>query len=279
VEACPPRPFLTGTAVALQSCVDVAWRGIELRRDAFLRPVCLAVGAYGRAIGVRTRMLGRNLVKHWLFRDLSIRSEAFGREHMADLAVRFIRDNGIPGSYLEFGVWRGAMFAQFYHTLRRYRMQRSLVAFDSFQGLPEARGIDAGPNVQRFAPGTFRCSQADFVHELARWGVAPGRYLMIPGFFRDSLTPDLYQLPQLARAALVWIDSLYYESATALLEFVEPILEDGAVLMFNSYYRFAGRPDLGEQRAISEFLLGHPMVSMTPYAEFGGAGRAFIAHR
>ena len=39
MEACPPRPFLTGTAVALQSRVDVAWRGIALRRDAFLRPV------------------------------------------------------------------------------------------------------------------------------------------------------------------------------------------------------------------------------------------------
>ena len=56
---------------------------------------------------------GRNLVKYRLLHDVSIRADRFGREHMADLAVRFAANNRIEGAYLEFGVWRGSTFAQF----------------------------------------------------------------------------------------------------------------------------------------------------------------------
>ena len=109
---------------------------------------------------------GRNLVKYRLAGDVSIRSDRFGRAHMADLAARFVGHNRVEGSYLEFGVWRGSTFAQFYHTLRRHRLHVSMYAFDSFQGLPEPAGIDAAAGYEPFHAGQFGCSALDFVAAL-----------------------------------------------------------------------------------------------------------------
>lgn len=78
----------------------------------------------------------KNLIKHRLFRDFSIRSDVVGRLRMAELAVRFVKINGIQGSYLEFGVFRGSTFANFYHLFRRYGLDMPMYAFDSFEGLP-----------------------------------------------------------------------------------------------------------------------------------------------
>lgn len=64
---------------------------------------------------------------------------------MADLAARFVRTNRVAGSYLEFGVYRGASFSHFYHLFkRRYGLPVDMFAFDSFQGLPTPSGVDAG---------------------------------------------------------------------------------------------------------------------------------------
>src|SRR5262245_41000203 len=125
---------------------------------------------------------GRNLLKYRLLHDASIRSDHFGREHMADLAVRFVRNNRVGGGYLEFGVWRGSTFAQFYHALRRHRLDVPMYAFDSFEGLPEPTGPDAVAGGEPFHAGQFRCSALEFEAELrGRW-VPETAYTIVAGF-------------------------------------------------------------------------------------------------
>jgi O-methyltransferase len=223
--------------------------------------------------------LGRNLVKYRLPGDVSLRSDRFGRAHMADLAARFVRNNRVNGSYLEFGVWRGSTFAQFYHTLRRHRLEIPMYAFDSFQGLPEPRDVDATVGGEPFSAGQFGCSALDFVAELrGRW-VPETAYTIVAGFYADTLRPELYDKLGLETAALVWIDCVLYESARCVLEWIHPLLQNGSVVMFNDFYRFKGHPDLGERRAWSEFLGAHPDVLPTDYAKFSSVGQAFIVNR
>ena len=52
----------------------------------------------------------------------------------------------------------------------------------------------------------------------------------------------------------------------------------GTVLMFNDFYRFKGDPDMGERKALTEFLAAHPEVLLTDYAKFASVGQAFIVH-
>jgi O-methyltransferase len=220
----------------------------------------------------------RNVVKYRLLHDLSIRSDLFGREHMADLATRFIQDNDVRGSYLEFGLFRGSTFAQFYRTFRRRGLTVPMYGFDSFEGMPEAAGPDAADGFKRFARARFLCSREDLVAELAARGVPPAAYVLVPGFYQDSLVPGLYEKFPLAPAAIVWVDSLYYASAQSVLTFVAPLLQDGTVLAFTSYYRFKAHPGFGERRAIAEFLAAHRNVTLTEYARFGSTGLTLIAH-
>jgi hypothetical protein len=63
-----------------------------------------------------------------------------------------------------------------------------------------------------------------------------------------------------------------------VLEFVAPLLQDGTLVMFNDYYRFKGHPELGERRAVAEFLDRYPSISVTDYAKFSSVGQAFIVH-
>ncbi|HMH52238.1 MAG TPA: TylF/MycF/NovP-related O-methyltransferase [Candidatus Acidoferrum sp.] len=223
--------------------------------------------------------VGRNLVKYRLPGDVSIRSDRFGRAHMADLAARFVSTNRVNGSYLEFGVWRGSTFAQFHHTFRRHRLHVPMYAFDSFQGLPEPTGVDATVGGEPFSAGQFGCSALDFVAELrGRW-VPETAYTIVAGFYADTLRPELYEKLGLGTAALVWIDCVLYESARCVLEWIHPLLQNGSVVMFNDFYRFKGHPDLGERRAWAEFLTAHPDVRSTDYAKFSSVGQAFIVNR
>jgi hypothetical protein len=221
---------------------------------------------------------GRNLVKYRLLADASIRSDRFGREHMADLAARFVKNNGVEGSYLEFGVWRGSTFAQFYHTFRRHRLDVPMYAFDSFQGLPEPAGDDALAGYEPFRAGQFGCSTLEFTAEMrGRW-VPESGYTMVAGFYGDTLRPELAEKLGLDRAALVWIDCVLYESARCVLEFIRPLLQNGTVLMFNDFYRFKGHPALGERKALGELLAAHPTLHLTDYARFASVGQAFLVH-
>jgi hypothetical protein len=222
--------------------------------------------------------LGRNLVKYRWLGDASIRSDRFGRAHMADLAARFVKNNRVEGSYLEFGVWRGSTFAQFYHTFRRHRLSVPMYAFDSFAGLPEPAGVDALAGYEPFHAGQFGCSALEFVAELrGRW-VPETAYTIVGGFYEDTLRPELYEKLGVDRAALVWIDCVFYESARCVLEFIRPLLQNGTVLMFNDFYRFKGHPALGERKAFAEFLAADPRVLVTEYAKFASVGQAFIVH-
>ena len=222
--------------------------------------------------------LGRRLLKYVVLRAPSMRSSHFGAEEMADLAARFLQTNEIQGSYLEFGLYRGAAFAHFYHAFRRHDLDVPMFGFDSFQGLPTARGADADTGFRRYAEGYFACSESELRAELQRRRVPASVYTLIGGFYQHSLRPALYERPGLAPSAVVLIDCFYYESTRLALRFITPTLQNGTVLLCNSYFRFKGHPDYGERGAVTEWARRHPTVGLTEYAKFGTTGLAYLVH-
>jgi hypothetical protein len=222
--------------------------------------------------------LGRRLLKYVFLRAPSLRSQHFGAEEMADLAVRFLATNEIRGSYLEFGLYRGAAFAHFYHALRRHRLDLRMFGFDSFRGMPTATGADAAPGFRAYAEGYFACTEAEVRSELRRKRVPDAAYTLVPGFYQHSLQPALYMCPGLAPSAVVLIDCFYYESTRLALRFVTPTLQNGTVLICNSYFRFKADPDHGERGAVAHWARQHPTLALTEYARFGTTGLAYIVH-
>jgi hypothetical protein len=81
------------------------------------------------------------------------------------------------------------------------------------------------------------------------------------------------------RIAVAWVDCDLYESTVPVLDFLTTQLQDGAVLVFDDWFCFHGRPDRGEQRACREWLDANPEISLVPYRDFHWAGRSFLVNR
>lgn len=200
----------------------------------------------------------------------------FERARMLETAFGFVANNEVRGDYLEFGVFEGNTFLHAWRTAQRYQLPSRFHAFDSFQGLPEPALIDAGG---QFHAGQYSASQALFQSTLRRGRVDMSRLTITPGFFADTLTTERQSMIDLRAAAVIWIDCDLYESTVPVLEFLSDVIVDGAVLCFDDWYCYKGRPDRGERLACAEWLGRHPELRVTPYHAFHWAGQSFIVHR
>jgi hypothetical protein len=214
-------------------------------------------------------------------------------------AAEIISSEQVEGDYLEFGVFRGHTMIQAYHTIRRSYLERArdrtrihspasrervrqlwermrFFGFDSFQGLPALIGSDA--HTQDFEQGKFACSRADFLARVRDNGVDLSKVITVPGWFHDTCTPETAQRHGMKAAAYVHIDCDLYESTKVVLKFVEPLLVDGTVIIFDDWYSFRGNPALGEQRAFAEWTATLPHLSFTEFQKEGPWRNSFIVN-
>ncbi len=216
---------------------------------------------------------------------------------LIEKAARFVVNDKIAGDYLEFGVFRGGAFAKAYQALRRTYEQRiadthnaspadcrerqeiwnatRFFAFDSFQGLPELRGVDQ--QTRDFAQGQYEASQEDFLASIAQQKVDLQRVTCVPGWFEATCRPETIATHQLKKASIIWIDCDLYHSAKTVLQFITPLLQDGAVIIFDDWYAYRGNPRLGEQRAFREWRETVQGFTFTEFHKEGAYRNSFIA--
>lgn len=187
------------------------------------------------------------------------------------------RENGQAeeaGDYLEFGIYRGftLWYAQALAQELGLRNMR-FFGFDSFQGLPSPAGIDkAGV----FSAGDFRCSrrmvEAFLTQHQADWA----RTFLIEGWFEKTLTPQTRARYNLTRCSLCVIDCDLYGSARLVLQFIEPLIGNGSILLFDDWVDFGDNPARGEQKAFAEFLGRNPRLRAESFTVSGYNGRGFV---
>lgn len=229
----------------------------------------------------------------------------FRHLHPIYLAADFVCAEYVPGDYLEFGVFRGSSFVTAYHAittavrdwssrerahmaysnkgraeeafLKVKRNEIRFFAFDSFQGLPEPRGVDKLS--ARFSRGRYDCTEEQFRQILTDNGVDLGEVIIVRGFYEDTLTDEAKKKHKLAAASIVMIDCDLYSSTKVVLDFIRDLIVEGTVLIFDDWFNFKANPNLGEQRACREWLEENPQFSLTPFARWGVTQQSFIVHR
>lgn len=161
------------------------------------------------------------------------------------------------GNYYEFGVYRGETMLTFHRALKAVsgtlRLTRSIkmFAFDSFRGLPAIKNrYDKTPF---WIEGQYACSQEQFLQILRSKGVEVEDIVCVPGFYEESLTPELAESLSSEKPSIITIDCDLYTSALVVLEWLRPLLRHGTLFYFDDIWSFCGHPDFGELRAISEF--------------------------
>lgn len=122
------------------------------------------------------------------------------------------------GSYVEFGVFRGASLRH----IAALRPHETIHGFDSFEGLPE----DWLHNPR----STFSTGG-----QLPR---VPGNVHLYKGYFEDTLPGWVEQNPQ--PLAFAHIDCDLRSSTATVFRHITPLIRSGTVLLFDDYFNFPG---------------------------------------
>jgi hypothetical protein len=179
----------------------------------------------------------------------SVAHSMIGAQRMFNLRClcEYVIVHGVPGDFIETGVWRGGASIMMRAVLKAYRVtDRTVWLADSFAGLPPpdvARyPADLGDNLHT-APElaiSMETVQANF----ERYDLLDAQVRFLKGWFRDTL-----HVAPIERLAILRLDGDMYESTmdalTALYDKVSP----GGFVIIDDYILPGCRKAIGDFRA------------------------------
>ena len=201
------------------------------------------------------------------------------RWDVLDCVADYLVNAELPGDYAEFGVYKGTTFgyaANIFHTLFP---QMRFLAFDSFEGLPEPKGLDFSQEgfSSGFFQGQFTATEEEFSQnvQLAAPQLSLDNLVITKGWFDKALIPERASKIGLQHLACIWIDCDFYESTVPVLQFITPYLSVGSVILFDDWRCYRNLVDRGERRACSEWLERNPGLVLNEFVSFGFHGMSF----
>ena len=167
-----------------------------------------------------------------------------------------ILKNGVPGCFVECGVWRGGSAALMALAVCKSGESRDLHLFDSFEGLPEPTEDDgaaaiaySGGRVSGVLKSLDKCiASLDEVRELLLddIGFDPSRVHFHKGWFQNTVP---FVSPNLGPIALLRLDGDWYESTKCCLEQLYDLVVPGGFVILDDYGYWEGC-----RRASDEFF-------------------------
>jgi len=161
-------------------------------------------------------------------------------------SCRLLRD-GVPGSFVECGVWRGGSSAIMGLAMRHAGQKRDLHLFDSFEGLPEPTQKDgevakaySGGRASGDLKSVDQCKAGlDEVQTLllGRLGLDPALVHFHVGWFQKTLPAKAAGLGPIA---LLRLDGDWYESTRLCLEHLYPLVVPGGMVVLDDYFDWEG---------------------------------------
>lgn len=180
---------------------------------------------------------------------------------------------------MEFGVLNGQGAVDIIRQLRGTHY-KAHYGFDSFEGFGKISEFDEQKSVLQpmFSSGVFVGLDKDAVYKSIKSHVMFDSELhLIEGFFEKSLKSfDKSQLSGFP--LLLYVDCDLYTSSKEVFEFIDDVAQTGTWILCDDYWCYRGHPLAGQRRAMDEWLENSKRVGVTPYSNFNGFGRAFIAY-
>ena len=150
-----------------------------------------------------------------------------------DFCVRSVLERGIPGDFIETGVWRGGTCILMRAALKAYGDTNRVVwAADSFAGLPPPDPRypqDEGSTFHNYSD-LLGVSLDQVRENFRRYGLLDDQVRFLKGWFKDTLPAA--PIPRLAIARL---DGDLYASTMDALEALYPKLSQGGYLIVDDY--------------------------------------------
>ena len=191
-------------------------------------------------------------------------------------AIDFVNFCKVEGDYLEFGVFRGGHFIATYLFAQKCGLNSMRFhAFDSFEGLPEVSGLDKIAPKQ-FEQGEYACDLETFKSIIKKNGVSLDKVTITEGWFDKTLNDETKKKLAISKAAIIWLDCDFYESTVPVMNFITDFVQNGTIIIFDDWFCFKGNPELGQQKAFSEWLERNPNIRASEFYKYGWTGNSFI---
>ncbi len=151
------------------------------------------------------------------------------------LATRAVLD-GVPGDFIETGVWRGGVTILFRAILEAYdASDRKVWVADSFEGLPapNAEQYPADEGVDLSGVDALKIGVDAVKANFARYGLLDDQVEFLVGWFSDTLpSAPIEQL------AVLRLDGDLYESTMDAISALEPKVSSGGYVIVDDYGAF-----------------------------------------
>ena len=174
-------------------------------------------------------------------------------------AVHYVNHAGIPGAFVECGVWRGGSVMMMAETLKLDgKTDRPIFLYDTFEGMsePTAEDVDLKGNaarnlLARQPRGTdsydWAYAPKDEVERNVYSTAYPSAlFNLVKGKVEDTIPRTLPD-----KLSLLRLDTDWYESTRHELVHLFPRLERGGVLIIDDYGHWKG-----SRRAVDEYFSG-----------------------
>ncbi len=164
--------------------------------------------------------------------------------------IRYLLQRNIEGDLVECGVWKGGTCMLMAHTLLAAGARpRQLWLYDTFKGMPspgkEDRIASTGEALSKRCPEGWWAAGEELVRSnLAKTGYPSELLEFVPGDVCQTLRE---KRPK--KIALLRLDTDWYASTKAELEFLYPSLVSGGFLIIDDFGHFQG-----VQQAVEEFF-------------------------
>jgi O-methyltransferase len=175
------------------------------------------------------------------------------QEQTYDIA-RLVLQRGIPGDFVECGVYAGASCALMARAIMDHysdewhpALKRRVHLFDSFRGIPAPGPHDHDLRDNR--GGESACSMEDVTRNMHDWGIPEELLVYHPGLFSETV-PRFSGVSAVRhdRIALLRLDADLYESTRVCIQYLYERLSPGAYVILDDY-------DLdGTRKAVAEYF-------------------------
>jgi hypothetical protein len=191
-------------------------------------------------------------------------------------SIDFLKNNGINGWYIEFGVGIGTTFKIFLEASRVKKYNHlGAIGYDSFEGFPETEGLERNHPLNRIKFGS-RSYSLESVVKCKLKKIEKTKYSLYPVNIETDDLNIKSQIPENEKISLLHFDLDYSTPTLKALNQVHNKLKIGTVLMFDNYYFFSGYDKLGERLALNTFNDLHPEIKISTFFQYGWHGQTFI---
>lgn len=176
-------------------------------------------------------------------------------------SINYVSNKNIKGDFVECGVWKGGNLMLFNFLNQKYKLNKKIYGYDTFEGMPLPSRFDfkydgrSALNLYSkrtrskdgWAKSSFDEVKSNLLTECSLDNIH-----LIKGLVEDTLLIKK-NLPK--KISILRLDTDFYESTKIELEILFPLLEEDGILIIDDYGHYKG-----SRKAVDEYFKKKPFL-------------------